>query len=341
MILSAIVEKKHKHCKKIETNSLIALCEIKNYDTFCEELESLIASKKNKDLIYKMYNIMQGKFVLGNKKYKEFVRKYHDTIEIMKKYHCLSDMTILKYNPDGKPNKSSTEDYFYKFILEHKENIETIKSIAIKIKSLGFDKIIYGEKLNFTDIEYELEESYGSDFEYLENIEVIPTYTRNSIKYKTNNSCYCMTIGTTGYSNNQNISNYDRIIELNSLIFDPDRLPNEITVESTIGTIHKLAEARKRDYQIIRDVVDISISAEDLMIQYNRTKRIIESIESVKNKEELNQILNNILKEINELKLASLSFENETIDSSKTLDEEKIENEKSFYLVRREWTSID
>jgi hypothetical protein len=340
MIYSAIVEEKQKHCKEIQTNSLIALCEMENYDKFCQELESLIASEENKDLIYKVYNIMQGNLTIGNKKLKNFVKKYQDIIEIMKKYHCLSDMTIYKYHSDGKPDDSSNEDYFFKFISEHKEDIETIKNIAIKIKNLGFDKIIYGEKLDFTDVEYQLDTLYGSDIKFLENIDVIPTYNLNPIIYKTNDSCYCMTVGTFGYGNKK-ISDYGREIELNSLIFDPQRLPNEITVESTIGTIIKLVENSKKEYQIIKDSVDMSIFTEDLMIQYNRTKNIIESIENLKNKEEIKQILHNILREITELKLASLSFENEIIDCYEKIDEDKMEDEKKLYLKRRQCASND
>lgn len=338
---SAIIEKTRKHCKEIKINSLIALCEIKDYDSFCKELESLIESKKNKDLIYKMFRIMQGKFIIGYKKYKEFVKKYQDTIEIMKKYYCLSDMTFFKYNSDGKPNKSSTEDYFFKFISEHKDDIDTIKNVAIKIKALGFDKIIYGEKLDFTDIEYKLDTSYSSDFEYLENMEVIPTYNRNPIQYRTNGSCYRMTISTIGYGNNQDISRYGREIELNSLIFDPNRLPNELTKESTIEAIVKLADERKDEYQYIRDSVDMSVSTDDLMTQYNYTKKIVERINGIKNKEELNQMLHNILKEITELKLASLKFENEAITSSEKIDEDRIETEKKLYLERRNYIDVD
>lgn len=329
---SAIIEKVHKHCKEIKINSLIALCEINNYDSFCEELESLIASNKNEALIYKMFCIMQGKFIIGYKKYKEFVKKYQDTIEIMKKYHCLSDMTIFKYNPNGKLNKSSTEDYFFKFISYHKDDIDTIKNLALKIKSLGFDKIVYGENLDFTDIEYRFYTSYNDDFEYLENMEVIPAYNRNPIKYKTNGSCYRMTISADGCG---------REIELNSLIFDPNRLPNELTKESTIEAIIKLANEMKDEYQHIRDSVAMSISTDDLMTQYNNTKKIIERINGTKNKEELNQILHNILKEITELKLASLEFENETIASSEKIDEDRIETEKQLYLGRRNYIDVD
>lgn len=334
------MDQKDNDCKKIKIDSLIALCEIENYNEFCQELELLIKSNKNKDLIYKMYDIMQGKFKVGFKKYKKFVKKYQNVIDIMKKYECLGDMTIVRYNPDGKPNEDSTENYFYEYICKHKKDIEAIKSVALKIKKLGFYEITFGKNLDFTNIEYKLDENYGSNFEFLENMEVIPSYNYNPIKYKTTGSCYCLTIKTIGYCDSKDITDYYRRIELNSLVFDPDRLPNEITKKSTLEVIRKIATETNKDYEIIRDSINMSISIDDLINQYNNTKRIIESIKSIEDKHELNQILNNILSEITKLKSESLILENEMIDNSQKIDENNIENEKKLYLEGRKWYDI-
>lgn len=335
MYYSGIIEKEHKHCKEIQVKSLITLCEIKNYDNFSKELELLIKTKRKKYLIDKMYDIMQGKFRFGSKKYKEFIKKYEDVIEIMKKNNCLWEMTVAKYNAFGNVYKDSAEDFFYKFILEHNDDIENIKSVAIKIKQLGFDKIIYGEKLDFTGIEYELDTSYVSDFEYLENIEVIPTYDNTSIIYKTTNSCYRITIWTIGYGDRKRIKNYSKEIELNSLIFDVNRLPDEITTESTLGYINKLVELSKNDYQCIKDLVNINVSIEDLFNKYNYLKNIIDNVENAKNKQEMKQVLGNILEEIEKLKLEYSSFQNDIIIESDKIDENKIIEEKKLYLERR------
>lgn len=342
MTYLTIMERREKYCKEIETNSLIALCEIgSDYGKFCEELESLIESKKNRDLIYKIYRIMRGKFTIGKTKYKKFVRKYQDVIDIMKKHHCLSDMTILKYNPNGKPNSRSTENYFYEYISNHQEDIDTIKDVAIKIKSLGFNKIFYGEGLDFRDIEYELYTSYGHDFCFLENIEVNPTYDSNPIKYRTNGSCYCMILSTTGFLENQDLCNYGRTIELNSLIFDPNRLPDKITKDSTIDVIKQQVEERKGEYQNLQDSVNMSITTDDLINQFNYSKRMIENIENARNNEDLKRILHNISNAMTDLKNASLAFENKMIESSEKIDKSRINSEKELYLRRREAVDID
>lgn len=341
MIDSIIIEDKNKSYKKIETNSLIALCEIgDDYCKFCDELEALIESKKNECLIYTVYRIMQGHFTIGHGKIKQFVKKYQNVIEIMKKHYCLANMTLLKYDYNGKPKNDSTEKYFYRYISEHKNDVDLIREVVLKIKSLGFGEIIFGENMDFTGIEYELGTFYGS-FKFMENIEIIPAYSSDPIKYKTNDSCYRMTISRTGCGKYMDVSSYGRKIELNSLIFNPDRLPNEITKESTIQVISQQANERKDGYQIIRYLVDMSVSIDDLMKNFICTQKVIENIDNVKNKDELKQILQNISKKIEELKFASLEYEKVAIDSSEKIDEKKIETEKQLYLKRREWSKYD
>ncbi len=190
MIYSKISEIENKNCKRIKTNHLIALCEVSNdYKSFCEDLEKLIKSKIYRNLVNEAYHVMQGKFSIFSNKYKNFIEKHKRTIEIMNKYYCLSDFTVLSYDEKGARREDLAEDYFYQYIEEHIEDIETIKAVALKIKSLGFHEIDFGEKLDFTRDEYELDTLYGGDFAFLENMEVKPSYFNIPIQYKTTGSC--------------------------------------------------------------------------------------------------------------------------------------------------------
>ncbi len=277
---------------------------------------------------------MQGKFTIGNAKYKKFVEKYKDIIEIMKKNHCLSDMTIFKYNLHGKSQQDSSEEYFFNYICDHKNDIAKIKNVALRIKKLGIDTIVFGEELNFDGFEYKMCNS-SSDFKFFENIEVLPTYSSSYIRYKSNGSCYCITVTILGSGTYQEISDFGREIELNSLIFDPNRLPNEITKETTIDVITKQMEESKKEYQSVRNSVDMSVSTDDLMEQFKNTKETIEKIDNPNNNEQLKQILNNILDGITELQQASSEFEKQTIDSSKHISKEIIKTEKKAFLSSR------
>lgn len=342
MIYSEVIEKRNKHCKKIQTNHLIVLCEVvEDYKSFCDDLEELIKSKSNRDLVSKIYHVMQGKLSIGSNKYKRFIEKHKHTIEIMNQYSCLSNLTVLNYDEKGKRRENLAEDYFYQYIQEHNKDIETIKAVALKIRALGFNEINFGEKLDFTEIEYELDTSYESNFAFLENMEVNPTYLNSPIKYRTNGSCYCLILGFNGYGSNKEVSKYDRNIELNSLIFDPNKLPNEITTESTIGIIQKLAKRKKAEHEDIRDSVDLSITTSDLTNYFEHLKEVFERIDKIKDNQELMNLLNQMQNILAQLQLFGVNFENQIIDSHTSITDETMKREKKLYLDRRYWASIN
>ena len=340
MIYSLVMEERNKHCKKIKTNHLIVLCEVgENYKSFCDDLEELIKSKSNRYLVNKVYRVMQGKSTISSNKYKEFVEKHKHTIEIMNKYSCLSNLTVLSYDEKGKRRENLAEDYFYQYIQEHNEDIETIKALALKIKALGFNEINFGEKLDFTEVEYELDTLCGNQnyFAFLENMEVNPTYLNNPIKYRTNGSCYCLILETDGFGFgfNREIGKYNRNIELNSLIFDPNKLPNEITTKSTIGIIQELAEKKKGEHEDIHASVDLSITTSDLAGYFERLKEISERIDKIKDNPELKNLLNQMQNTLTQLQLFGVNFENQIIDSHAGITDKTMKKEKKLYLDRR------
>lgn len=330
-----------KQCKSISINHLITLCEIgEDYKSFCDDLEILIKSKTNKDFVNEVYQVMQGKFSIRFSKYKSFIEKHKHTIEIMNKYSCLSNLTVLSYDTKGNRTKNLPEDYFYQYIQQNKENIEKIKAIALKLKELGFNEIKYGENLDFTEVEYDLDTFYESEFAFLENIEVNSTYLRSPIKYKTNSSCYCMCLTLRSYGSKKEVSKYVSKIYLNSLMFDLNSLPNEITTESTIGAIKKLADNKKTEYSDIQNSVDLSIATSDLKRQFEQLKQVIAKIDKVKNNEELSRVLEQLQSIMIQLQNFGDNFEREIIDSNAGITEQTVVQEKKLYLDRRYRSSI-
>jgi len=336
-----ITHKWDKQCKSISINHLIALCEIgEDYKLFCDDLEKLIKSKTNKDYVTDACRVMQEKFSIHASKYKSFIEKHKNTIGIMNKYSCLSDLTILSYDQKGNRRKNLPEDYFYEYIQRNKENIEIIKEVALKLKKLGFCEIKYGENLDFTEVEYELDASYERNFAFLENIEVNSTYLLNPIKYKTNGSSYCMCLDSSGYGEKKEICKYGRKIYLNSLILDPDSLPNEITAKSTIGVIKKLVDNKETEYSNIRNSVDLSIATSDLRRQIETLKQVVANIDSIKDNKELASILYQMQTIMIQLEKFDEKFKKEIIDSNTNITTQKIEQEKKLYLRRRNLNDI-
>lgn len=337
----------NEKCIEISTNDLLVLCEIfEDYEAFYEDLEKIIKSKTNKDLVTKVYNYIQKKKnYFPNKKYDAFIKKHQHTIEIMNKYSCLSNLTVLNYDAKGEKRKILPEDYFYRYIKEHRKDFETIKNVVLKIKNLGIDRITFGEHLDFTTmqgtlIEYALNTSYDCNFAFLENMKVIPAYLNNPIRYRTNSSSYCIYLQSIHYYGSEDkISKYDRRIELNSLIFNPDRLPNVITRESTIGVIKALAQ-KQEERKDIKDVVDVSIATDRLKCEFESLKKRYDTIDKVKENQELKDILLEMQNVIARLQIFEESFTQQIIDTYPDLSEDIIKKEKTQEEDRR-YNSID
>lgn len=337
-----MIIKKNEHLKEIPTSNLIVLCEvIEDYKSFCDDLEKLIKSNSNRNLVSKVYRIMQGNLSIISSKYKEFIEKHKNTIEIMKRYSCLSDLTVLSYDEKGNRRENLSEDYFYKYIQEHKQDIEKIKAVALKINSLGIDKISFDEELDFTLYEYKYDSSYKRDFSLLENMEVNPTYLNSPIRYKTNGSCYCLNLSVYGFGENVKLGEYGRNIELNSLIFDPNRLPNGITIESTINVIKKLLENKKSEHEDIRDSVYFSVNTSDLTSYFEHFKDVSGKINKIKDNPELVNLMSQIQNRLMQLQLFGENFENQIIDSYQDVTSETMETEKNLYLDIRSWTGTN
>lgn len=91
--------KENKQYSVIATNHLITLCEVfEDYEAFYNDLEDLVNQKKatkEEDLVLEVYEyIMQENIFINNEKYDAFIEKHKHTIEVMKKYCCLSNFML-------------------------------------------------------------------------------------------------------------------------------------------------------------------------------------------------------------------------------------------------------
>ncbi len=330
--------------KEINTNHLIALCEIfDDYKEFYRDLEELIKSKTNKNLVRKVYDYITKKTsFFRNKKYDAFIAKHKNTIDIMIEYFSLSNLTVLSYDIKGERKGTLAVDYFFKYLKQHQEDIETIKQVALKIKELGIDRITFGKDLDFTKYYHLLNTAYDCEFAFLTDLEIIPSYSNGAIKYKTNSSPYLMYLKLDHfYGSEDKISKYRRKIELNSLIFNPNLLPNEITVEATIGVIKALAEEQKEVSKDIEDSVDISIATDDLKKEFVSLKKSYEEIAKLKDNQELKDILLEMQNVIAKLQLFEENFEQSVIDTHPSLNKDIMKKEKTAEEDRRYNSSID
>lgn len=222
-----------------------------------------------------------------------------------------------------------------------------MKQIVLKIKELGIEVITFGEHLDFTKQSYSLSipllnSSYDCEFEFLENMECTPTYpsSNNTTKYKSSSSHYLMHLTLYNPESHGIRSNCVRNIELNSLVFNPSFLPNEITAETTINVIKNLIEKNKAESKDIKDAVDVSIATDKLKSEFESLKKRYDTIDKVKENQELKELLIGMQNIMAKLQTFEESFSKQIINTYPDLSEDIIKKEKTQEEDRR-YNSID
>ena len=221
----------------------------------------------------------------------------------------------------------------YQYLLKNIDKLNHIKLLLKKIEILGFNKLQFNEKLDFTLEEYKLKIIYGlnTSIKYMDNIETIPGYDNCMIKYKTTDSNYQIIVEPF----EKDLSKYNRTIILNSLLFDINRLPDEISkkvvYDSIINIYHKQTEACKA----IRNSVDLSLSIANLDVQYSRTNNVISNLDGVKNKQELLQTLEIIKTNIRKLATMSDEYDNDIVKTNTSITPTLLHKEKMKYLEKK------
>lgn len=322
---------------KAETSNIIALCHIiDDFEKFEKRLVSMISAKNNYEFAIELMNISAGKSKLGLRKVKRFYIKNKTIIDTINKYSNIP--RFIDDNYDFYRNRHGDLRFFYKYILSHKEDIDKILGVLEKLTELNCYKIEFSEDLDFTKETYRLYDFLRSNFSiiYLDNIEVIPSYT-SDINYKTTSSNYKMELNVSGNL----ISEFGPKIALNSLIFDPERLPKSVKKEDTFEHILNLKKEQKEKTSLIRNSVDLSISVSDLDSMLISVSERISGLDGIQNKNELNEVLLSIRNDVEKLKILSAQYDSSVSEKEPLLTPEILKKEKELCLRRRYDASID
>lgn len=322
--------------KMINIDNLITLCHIlDDYEEFEKILIKAMKHGSDRDFVFQLDDVSKGKFRLGSYKARRFYEENKLIIDAINHYSTIPSFINLNYGINGKIIGDIR--FFYEYLVSHKEDIEKILFLMNKLKELGFDNIEFNDELDFTKEVYKTSLSQYDNFYlmYVANPEVIPNYT-NEINYVTKDSKYKMILSITGYKEKE-ISKYNRKIILNSLIFNPYMLPEELDLEHTYGNLVRLKEEQSDETFLIRNLVDLNVSIFDLDKQYDSTYRIINGLnDNIKHREELVTILMEIKAKLEKLKLLGLEYNRSISRNDPLLSQELLEQEKVYYLRRRE-----
>lgn len=335
---------------KIDINILIALVNILDeYEIFHERMMNYIKNNRyNKEQISKLEKISIDNNYLVGSKAKDFYLNNKETIDTINKYTSIYNFIVSNYNYRGYPFDDYNKlDYYYNYLLKNKNNIETIKELLDRIKELGFKEIDLDESYDFTKQDYYFlldwykhgdKKIYYSNLNYSENIEVLPNYEKNTIRYHSKSSNYRIMINEFS---EEDESIFYREIMVNNLMFNPSLLPNKITKEETLDKIIKLKNANKREDEIIKDAIDLSINLEDLERQFIKTNKNINKIDSIINKEDLQKLLIEIYDNIQELREIENSYYQQIVKENNKITSENLNKEKKLLLDRRYDSIID
>ena len=322
--------------KMINIDNLITLCHIlDDYEEFEKILIKAMKHGSDRDFVFQLDDVSKGKFRLGSYKARRFYEENKLIIDAINHYSTIPSFINLNYGINGKIVGDIR--FFYEYLVSHKEDIEKILFLMNKLKELGFDNIEFSDELDFTKEVYKtsLSQYYNFYLMYVANPEVIPNYT-NEINYVTKDSKYKMILPITGYKEKE-ISKYNRKIILNSLIFNPYMLPEKLDLEHTYGNLVRLKEEQSDETFLIRNSVDLNVSIFDLDKQYDSTYRIINGLnDNIKHREELVTILMEIKAKLEKLKLLGLEYNRSISRNDPLLSQELLEQEKVYYLRRRE-----
>lgn len=333
MILSSSEEK----ARKMMIKDMIALCNIfEYYEQFNINLIKFKSEKNNLRCIYDLEDISNGKYIFNAKKIKKFYEQNKSVIDEINRYSSIASFICSNYKTRDDMKIDCLLDYFYEYLMKHKEKKEQILSLLQRLNELGFDALYFYENLDFTSKIYKLYTNYDHTFIYMDNIEVLPNYQNSVVEYKTTGSNYKIFLDLSSrgiYRTKQ--------IFLNSLLFDLDRLPDDITEEYTLDKIIALKEKQKDRYIAIQNSVDLSVGIDDLYKQFNSTTEIVEKLKNVENKDDLKKLLEGIRKNLDELQTMSNKYDESISKEHSIITKEKLQAEKKRYLDLRRDLSID
>lgn len=197
-------------------------------------------------------------------------------------------------------------------------------AILEKLKELEFDAINLDENADFTEERCRVVEYYNNTYiQYFDNMQAIANYEDESILCTTTGSNYKMLLLTK--------SRLIRLITLNSLVFDVERLPNKINAATAWNNILKMEEKTKDKSKMLDNSVNFSVSVDKLESQIGTVSDIIRRIDDVNDKEELLKIMLQISKSVQRIKDASSEYERKVVDEIPCIKEQTlqyIKNEK-------------
>lgn len=311
---------------RVYTSELLALCYVfDKYEEFLNELKDLLSkSKKEVDTIYNLEQLSHGKFGIYSKSLKEFYEKHKELIDEVNKHSHIHTFICQAHT-------WNEETSIYYYLKSHKEEMQNIINILEKLISLRIYEIEFSENFNFDKNYNEIYTnlSKNSYVHFYDNMEVIPTYGEKIIAYKTNESPYDIELKVEP----------DGVefctIQLNSLDFNPNRLPMNITKENTIDEIIALKESKQTEYDLIKKLIDLRIANHEAVMSFTKLQIEMTKLESSERKKDFLESMKKIRNQLEQIIESNKQYENEVLSSSEYVTQEVLDKEEKKYQRKK------
>lgn len=323
------MENENKKIAKVD--ELIALCHIlDNYDEFSKNLNSFLSSKDNRNDIDDLYKKSYGKNI-NSKKVEMFYQSNKKVVDTINKYYSIYDFMWYNYDTAGNLYESSNLKFFYQYILDNKKDLAKILGVLNKIKKLNIQKLQLYENLDFTTDEYEVNTFFweNCDIAYLDNMEAIPNYQSDIVKYKSTGSNYKI-IGQPLLTTLNNIK-----IIVNSLVFDANRLPNSMSKESIFDKIIDLKNKKLEECEAIKKHIDLSLNIETIISRFRSIDDLVNRIDDIENKDKLIELMVEILVKIGQLDNISSNYDSSISEHYPSVTPKILEKEKKIIFRKK------
>ena len=318
--------------KDISILDLQALLEVfAEYDEFEKDLTKLLSEKNSMQHLYKIRELANGEKVLCSRNIKNFYKKHEN---IIKKIHGIVNIQSFIYHSFDWDKQTN----IYKYLDAHRDELDKIKEVVLKLKELGFDKIEFDETFDFTTKKYYMWTwmADNTSIHYLSDIEAIPGYESDRIVYQTNSSPFELKIGTSFAELSKR---YNRA-KLNSLTFDKDLLPSEITKAEIIKPIQQAKQEKIKEYDAIGHIVDLRQVEQILESKLKKLEAILKNVDRLSNKESVLKSLRTIKVELENIKQEISSYEDVIVDESTYITPDILDKEEEAYERRKRDSEI-
>lgn len=289
--------------EKVYVTDIMGLCIIFNeYKQFSHSIQ--ILNNGSLDDIENLLSLLRGENISVSFEVENF---YHNNSEAIKKLESrlskddLIHFILLLYST------FKIIDNFYNYILKHKIDINKLYKLLERIKNLGFEEFDFCENADFSHEINNISEDLKRNLiiNYLENIQVIPSYPGN-IAYYSEGSSYLITLSPT------DISSFRPSIKLNNLEFDPNCLPDKLDVKEFFSKLLMENQRYNGGINAIKYCKDFDNPISNLQLTINKLNELKNRVDSEETKDRLTTLLNSLEEEFNRL----LGIKNGYIDIS-------------------------